>query len=340
MNSAPTHFHQEIDFSADTWHQSLAQAIRNPIDLLEAVGLSADDFPPFLAAAQQFPLLAPRSYVDRIRRGDRSDPLLLQILPTATEVIPAEGFTTDSVGDQAARKQPGFLHKYEGRALLITTGACAVNCRYCFRRHYPYQDDPRRLQDWEPTFQQIEQDVSLREILLSGGDPLMLTDLRLDQIISRLAQIPHLERLRIHSRLPIVLPDRVTDTLLTLLTKSRLSPIVVVHANHPNEIVGDCESALMRLVRSGVPTLNQSVLLKGINDSVETLKRLSERLIRTGVIPYYLHQLDRVQGAAHFEVPIERGREIVRELRRLLPGYAVPKYVQELAGEPSKTPLD
>lgn len=223
--------------------------------------------------------------------------------------------------------------------MLVTTGACAVHCRYCFRRHYPYQQEPRRLEDWEPAFEALAADDSIHEILLSGGDPLMLTDARLASLIERLEQIPHLRRLRLHSRLPIVLPDRVSDELLQLLSSTRLTTIMVVHANHPQEIQLDCTDALSRLVRGGIPTLNQAVLLQGINDDEEVLAELCERLIDLGVLPYYLHQLDRVSGAAHFEVSVERGRELVAALRRRLPGYAVPQYVAELAGELHKTPL-
>ncbi|NNJ27437.1 KamA family radical SAM protein [Alienimonas chondri] len=234
---------------------------------------------------------------------------------------------------------PGLLHKYRGRALLILAGACAVHCRYCFRRHYPYGDDPRRLEDWEPAFAYLENDSSIREVLLSGGDPLMLTDDRLRQIVERLERIPHLTRLRIHTRQPIVLPDRVTDGLLALLKSTRLTPWVVVHANHANELTGDCAEALRALVQSGVPVLNQAVLLKGVNDDAEALCDLGERLADLGVQNYYLHQLDRVAGAQHFEVSDERAAALMTAMHARLPGYAVPRLVREEAGAPGKTPL-
>jgi EF-P beta-lysylation protein EpmB len=271
-----------------------------------------------------------------MRPGDPHDPLLRQVLPLGDELLDAPGYSVDAVGDAAARIAPGLLHKYRGRALLIATGACAVHCRYCFRRSYAYGEEPRRLEEWEPAFTAIAADASLHEIILSGGDPLMLTDARLAAMIERLEAIPHLRRLRIHSRLPIVLPDRMMPGLTGLLCATRLTPIMVVHANHPREIQGDCADALRTLVRAGIPTLNQAVLLRGVNDDVDALAALCERLIDLGVMPYYLHQLDRVRGAAHFEVPEETGRALVAELRRRLPGYAVPRYVREVPGADHK----
>jgi EF-P beta-lysylation protein EpmB len=324
---------------APNWHRSLAEAIRDPDELIDLLRLPECVRAPARRAAELFPLMAPRSYLARIERGNPADPLLRQILPIDAEFDHVPGFAHDALGEDKARKAPGLLQKYAGRALLIATGACAVHCRYCFRRHYPYAQEPRRFDEWEPALQAISDDASLREILLSGGDPLMLTDTRLTTLCNRLAAVEHLTRLRIHTRLPIVLPDRITPELIELLTGSRLTPIVVVHANHPNEIVADCTEALRTLVRSGITVLNQSVLLRGVNDSVEAVAELSERLIDLGVIPYYLHQLDRVAGVAHFEVAEERGRAIVEELRRRLPGYAVPQYVREVPGAAYKVPL-
>jgi EF-P beta-lysylation protein EpmB len=273
--------------------------------------------------------------------GDPADPLLRQVLPLDAECDDVEGFTVDAVGDQAARRAPGLLHKYAGRALLIATGSCAVHCRYCFRRHYAYGEEPRRLDEWQAPLDVIAEDTSLSEVILSGGDPLMLTDARLDQLISRIAATRHIRRLRVHSRLPIVLPNRVTAGLIDLLRNhSSLTPIMVVHANHPAEVVGDCAEALKRLVTSGIPTLNQAVLLRGVNDDAETLITLSERLVNLGVMPYYLHQLDRVQGTAHFEVSDKRACELVAALRARLPGYAVPRLVREVAGADSKQSVE
>jgi EF-P beta-lysylation protein EpmB len=274
-----------------------------------------------------------------MRPGDPADPLLRQVLPIGEELHEAPEFLTDPVNDGAARIAPGLLHKYAGRALMIATGTCAVHCRYCFRRHYPYGEEPRRLDDWQAAFESLRADDSIHEVLLSGGDPLVLSDGRLAALFDELAAIPHLRRVRIHSRLPIVLPDRVTGSLLDVLRGTRLQPVMVVHANHPQEIQDDCAESLRRLVAGGVPTLNQAVLLRGVNDDVESLAGLCESLIDLGVIPYYLHQLDRVQGAAHFEVAEDRGRELIEALHARLPGYAVPRYVREEPGAVGKTPL-
>jgi len=321
------------------WQRALATAIRDPDRLLSELGLPDSLRDAARAAARQFPVMVPRSYLERIRPGDPRDPLLLQVLPLGAENDEVPGFVADAVGDSAARLVPGLLQKYQGRALLITTGACAVHCRYCFRRHYPYDAEPRRLEDWNDALAALATAPSIHEILLSGGDPLMLTDARLESLCARLAEIPHLTRLRIHTRLPIVLPERVTDDLLRIITGTRLTPIVVVHANHPRELEGTCGPALRRLVRAGIMVLNQAVLLRQINDDVETLGELCEGLVNLGVQPYYLHQLDRVAGAAHFEVPVERGLELIAALRQRLPGYAVPQYVQEVAGAAHKVPL-
>ncbi|HID23522.1 MAG TPA: EF-P beta-lysylation protein EpmB, partial [Planctomycetaceae bacterium] len=315
-----------------SWQQALSMAVRDPAELIRELGLPTELIEGAARAARRFPLLVPRSYLERMRPGDPSDPLLRQILPVAAETSPLPGFTPDPVGDRAARKAPGLLQKYRGRALLITTGACPVHCRYCFRREYPYSEEPRRMQDWQAAWDCIRSDASLREIILSGGDPLMLPDERLAGLIGQLAEIPHLRRLRLHTRMPVVLPERVTCELIDVLRATPLRTIVVVHANHPQELRRDCADALKRLVGAGLVTLNQAVLLRGINDTVETLASLCERLIDLGVIPYYLHQLDRVVGAGHFEVPEPDGRQMLRELRRRLPGYAVPRYVRELAG--------
>lgn len=326
--------------SPASWHESLAAAIRDPAVLIERLRLPASLLPGAIASTEQFSVMVPESYLQRMTVGDPHDPLLRQVLPLADELHEAPGFTLDPVDDHSVRIAPGLLKKYSGRALMVLTGACAIHCRYCFRRHYPYSSEPRRLDEWEPALQALAEDTTISEVLLSGGDPLMVPDLRLKQLIQRLEQIPHIKRLRIHSRLPIVLPNRVCPELIDLLTESRLTPIMVVHANHPNEIQHDCSNALRTLVRSGITTLNQSVLLRGVNDSVEVLQDLSERLIDLGVIPYYLHQLDRVQGAAHFEADEQQGRALIEELRKRLPGYAVPRYVRETAGWPNKLPID
>jgi EF-P beta-lysylation protein EpmB len=288
-----------------------------------------------------------------MRPGDPHDPLLRQVLPVADEMNDVPGFTADPLEEAAVEPAPGLLQKYAGRALLVTTGACAVHCRYCFRRNYPYDELPRGLADWGPALAAIADDSSIEEVILSGGDPLTLTDLRLAALTERLAAIPHIRRLRVHTRLPIVIPERVCDELLDWLVPSRSpaaaeqpgcssydrqpwTPIMVVHANHAAELDAAVSAALDRLADAGVMLLNQAVLLRGVNDDVEALADLSRRLLECRVLPYYLHQLDRVAGAAHFEVPESRGLELIADLRRRLPGYAVPRYVRETPGGPHK----
>lgn len=321
------------------WQRSLATAIRDPDVLLEELQLPMSLLEPARRAAQLFPLLVPRSYLQRMQRGNPNDPLLRQVLPVEDECNDVPGFVPDAVNDAAVRIAPGVLKKYAGRALLIVTGSCAVHCRYCFRRHYPYSDEPKRWEDWEPAFDAIAADTELDEVILSGGDPLIWSDERLAMLLQRLAEIPQLRRVRLHSRLPIVLPDRVTNEFAQMLHSTRLTPILVVHANHAAEVVDDCEDALRQLVRQGTTTLNQAVLLRGINDTVEAQRDLSLSLINIGVIPYYVHQLDRVTGTASFEVPTADGLKLFAALRQQVPGYAVPTYVQEIPGLPSKTPV-
>ncbi|MGQ0636174.1 MAG: EF-P beta-lysylation protein EpmB [Planctomycetaceae bacterium] len=325
--------------TAGDWRRALADAIREPEELLSRLSLPASFLEPARRAARLFPLLVPLSFVERMRPGNPQDPLLRQVLPLDLEENDVPGFSGDPVDDAAARRAPGLLHKYQGRALMVATGACAVHCRYCFRRHYPYGDEPRRLEDWRPALATIAGDPSLHEVILSGGDPLTLGDARLGALVSQISAIPHVSRLRIHTRLPIVLPQRVTGPLLDLFAQSRPTVLMVVHANHPQELPGDCGQALRALVRSGVSTLNQAVLLRGVNDSADVLAGLCEQLVDLGVMPYYLHQLDRVAGAAHFEVAEETGVALIAELRRRLPGYAVPRYVREVAGATSKVEI-
>jgi L-lysine 2,3-aminomutase len=321
------------------WRDELRQAVREPARLLAALDLGAHLIEPARQAAASFPLFAPWPYINRMTKGDPADPLLRQVLPLGAELDAADGFTVDPVGDTAAVLRPGLLHKYSGRALVITTGACAVHCRYCFRRHYPYSDSPRTPDDWQPAIDQIAADATIEEVILSGGDPLTLVDAHLAELARRISQVGHIRRLRIHTRLPIVIPQRVTVELIEWLSGTRLTPIMVVHANHPQEIDEATEAALSQLVDAGIPVLNQAVLLRGVNDNAGALIDLSRRLIDLRVLPYYLHQLDRVAGAAHFDVPISQGLVLVEAMRQALPGYAVPRYVEEIAGDASKRVL-
>jgi EF-P beta-lysylation protein EpmB len=318
------------------WQQAVRTAVRDPVELCRRLKLPAEYEAVAVRAARHFPVFAPEGFIRRMRPGDPADPLLRQVLPLAEEEQESLGFTADPLQEDAATRQPGLLQKYHGRALLIATGACAIHCRYCFRRNFPYGEAPRSLDDWQPALEHIAADASIAEVILSGGDPLMLTDQRLAELAERIAAIPHVRRLRVHSRVPIVIPERVCAELIDWLTGSRLTPVMVVHANHPAEVDAEVAAGLSRLVDAGLLVLNQAVLVRGVNDSADTLAGLCERLIELRVSPYYLHQLDRVAGAAHFEVPESRGLELMQELRRRLPGYAVPRYVRETPGAPNK----
>jgi L-lysine 2,3-aminomutase len=317
----------------------MKDAVRDPNELCELLDLSPEWASAARAASSAFPLFVPRGYVARMRMGDPHDPLLRQVMPVVEETGDAAGFNADPVGERMVMRQPGLLQKYDGRVLLITTGACAIHCRYCFRRHFPYEEAPRSIDGWRPALEEIAQDPSLCEVILSGGDPLTLVDEALAELVQRFSEISHLRRLRIHTRLPIVIPERVTDELVEMLRHSRLTPILVVHANHVNELDQYVARALAELADAGILLLNQAVLLAGVNDTLAAQAALCERLVDLRVLPYYVHQLDHVTGAAHFEVPVETGRRIIEQLRATLPGYAVPKYVQEVAGAPYKVEL-
>lgn len=328
--------HSQVDPEVP-WQQAMRRAIRDSETLCQRLGLPnslAGD-----AAGRAFPTFVPLEFLQRIKPGDARDPLLRQVLaaPKETEVI--DGFGTDPLAESTATASAGLLQKYAGRALLVTTGACAVHCRYCFRRHFPYETVPKGRAAWEPTLKRLAADQSIREVLLSGGDPLTLVDASLAELFAGLHEIAHLRRIRIHTRLPIVIPQRITEPLLRILTQARATVWMVVHCNHAAELDAATLRSLGRMVDAGIPVLNQAVLLRGVNDSVAALEELCERLIDHRVQPYYLHQLDRVAGAAHFEVPETAGEALIAELRQRLPGYAVPTYVREVPGEASKTPV-
>ncbi len=319
------------------WQRELARAITDPAELLRELKLDPALLPAARAAAARFPLRVPRGFVARMRESDPDDPLLRQVLPLGAELEATPGFIADPVGDRAAQAVPGVLHKYHGRALLIATGACAVHCRYCFRREYPYTESHAGADQWRPALAYLTRDPSVREVILSGGDPLSLSDRRLGVLLTALERVPHLERLRIHSRQPIVLPERVDEGLLALLARTRLRLVLVVHANHPREMDATVRAALARLAAAGVTLLNQSVLLRGVNDSATTLAELSEALFAARVLPYYLHLLDPVRGAAHFDVNEIEASAIIKTLRRRLPGYLVPRLVREQPEQSAKT---
>jgi EF-P beta-lysylation protein EpmB len=325
---------------ARSWRTALKDAVRDAAELCRILNIPNDLSADRRAAAASFPVFAPREFIARMTPGDPHDPLLRQVLAAAQEQQEVPGFNHDPVGDAAASLLPGLVRKYQSRALLITTGACAIHCRYCFRRHFPYEVAPRSVDDWQPALDCLANDPNIDEVILSGGDPLTIIDDTLSELAARIARIPHIQRLRIHTRLPIVIPQRVTGELLAWLRGTRLTTLVVVHANHANEIDHATAQALGRLVDAGVPVLNQAVLLRGVNDQLSALVELSRKLVNLRVTPYYLHQLDRVRGAAHFEVPAARGTELIDEMRKQLPGYAVPRYVQEVAGDTSKRVLN
>ncbi len=322
-----------------TWQQELAEAITSPKELAAALGLSPADLAGADAAGRGFSLRVPRSFVARMRPGDPADPLLRQVLPVAAELADEAAYVADPLGESAALRTPALLQKYRGRALLITTQACAVHCRYCFRREFPYAEQSGDAPRWSEALAEIAADSSLEEIILSGGDPLSLSNARLESLTRALAAIPHVRRIRVHTRQPVVLPSRVDDGLLHWLSTSTLPIVVVLHVNHPNELDTELAAACARLRATGVTLLNQSVLLAGINDDVAALTELSHRLFAAGVLPYYLHALDRVRGAAHFAVPDERARSLAGQLAARLPGYLVPRLVREVPGAAAKIAL-
>lgn len=324
----------------EAWLQELADAVTDPAELLALLAL---DTHPHLregcTARRLFPLRVPHAFIARMRPGDADDPLLRQVLTAADEWLDAPGFTTDPLDEQRSAA-PGLLHKYANRALLMVKTGCAVHCRYCFRRHFPYQQHAGNQANQQQALAYIARNPQLEEIILSGGDPLMARDHELDRLISQLEAIPHLKRLRIHSRLPVVIPSRITEALCERLARSRFPVVLVTHVNHAREIDTAFKQAMARLKQAGVTLLNQSVLLKGVNDNAETLAALSEALFEAGILPYYLHLLDRVKGASHFLVSDEEARAIMRRLIGLTSGYLVPRLTREIGGQPGKTPLD
>ena len=322
------------------WNAEMAQAVTDPAELLGILELDQSLFlDSARLASRQFPLRVPRGYIARMNKGDPDDPLLKQVLPLGLELENVADFVPDPVSDQTAMVAPGILQKYHGRALLITTGACAIHCRYCFRRHFPYTDTRVSRNGWRSSLEYIASDPNITEVILSGGDPLSLSDKRLAELVHEIEKIQHVSRLRIHTRLPVVLPERITRPLVQILYSSRLASVMVIHANHPNEINKPVSQALKILDEKGVRLLNQSVLLKGINDRPEILVKLSETLFDSGVLPYYLHLLDRVAGAAHFEVTEADAIKLSQSLNTMLPGYLFPRMVREISGKTGKTPI-
>ena len=321
------------------WQIALANTIKDPKELLSQLGL--EDKLQTIAAdvLKKFPLRVPQNYVNKMQFGDENDPLLRQVFPLIDEALVVDNFVSDPVGDHLAISSPGILQKYHGRALLVTTGACAIHCRYCFRRHFPYGESNPLAGQWQQTLNTLTNDKSINEVILSGGDPLVITDNKLESMVKDLEKIPHLKRLRIHTRLPIVLPERVDQYLVEWIKSTRLQVIIVVHANHANEIDSEVADALDALRSANCQLFNQSVLLKGINDTSDDLIQLSERLSDVSVTPYYLHLLDPVAGASHFDVPEHIAIDLIEKIRTKLPGYLVPRLVREQQGKASKTSI-
>lgn len=325
--------------SAD-WQQILAAAFRTPAGLLAYLNIAPEDCPQALSQSAAFPLLVPRPYADQMESGNPHDPLLLQVLPLAQELEQVPGFSTDPLAEKEANKNRGIIHKYRGRVLLLAASGCAVNCRYCFRRHFPYSDNRVSRTQWQDALRYIANDPTITEVIFSGGDPLLLQDQALAELIACCDAIPHLKRLRIHSRLPVVIPQRLTPALIQALQSSRLTCSLVLHINHPRELTEQHRPGLWALRQAGVTLLNQSVLLRNVNNDFRVLSDLSEQLFEFGILPYYLHLLDRVSGAHHFEVSGTEAHALYRELLANLPGYLVPRLVREIAGLPNKAPIN
>ncbi|TCB71248.1 EF-P beta-lysylation protein EpmB [Acinetobacter sp. ANC 4216] len=327
-------------YQEQNWQSQLSDLITDPLELLETLQLSPDQLlSGAILASEKFKLRVPRAFVGKMSIGDPLDPLLLQILPHHLELEDHPGFVTDPLSEEQANQQPGVLHKYKSRFLLTLTGACAVHCRYCFRRHFPYQENLPKNEDWLNIKQYIQNQPDINEVILSGGDPLTLSNRKLALWIDRIESMPQIKFLRIHSRVPIVIPNRVDNELISLLKNSRLRIILVVHSNHAAELDDFTCSKLSALVQQQITVLNQAVLLKGVNNSAQLLVDLSYRLFDAGVMPYYLHVLDKVKGAHHFDLSPEEINLIYKEVLENLPGYLVPKLVREIAGEKNKTPL-
>jgi len=320
------------------WQHSLRDAVRDVHELLEILELDPLDTDWLQPGTGEFPVLIPRSFISRMRKGDPDDPLLRQVLPARDEHAEHPGFTQDPLLE-IPLAQAGVIEKYPSRALLVTTSACPVHCRYCFRRHFPYETQLASQNDWADALTALKSSPDIREVILSGGDPLSLSNRRLQKLISELETVESITTVRIHSRFPIILPERIDRELLALLRQTRLRTVLVVHCNHANEIDASVRTALLQVSATGTSLLNQSVLLRGINDNVDCLESLSYRLFDSGVLPYYLHRLDRVAGAAHYQVEDTKALQLIADLRTRVPGYLVPRLVQEIPGELSKIPL-
>lgn len=329
-----------IEPESDSWLEDLREVVTDPGTLLEQLNISIDgELEDGFAAKKLFNLRVPKAFIGRMQQGNIHDPLLKQVLTVKDEFLSADGFVDDPLDEQDA-VVPGLLHKYKSRVLMILKGSCAINCRYCFRRHFPYEENPGNKKTWQLAINYISEHSELDEVILSGGDPLMAKDHELAWLIERIEAIHHIRTLRIHTRLAIVIPNRITEQLTNLFANSRLNIVLVTHINHAQEIDDDVILAMRKLKSVNVTLLNQSVLLKGINNSVEALKLLSHSLFDAGILPYYLHLLDKVNGAAHFYVTDDEAKLLMKSLIKEVSGFLVPKLTREISGEASKTPIN
>ncbi len=324
---------------APSWQKALSGAISSVPELLAATGNCPEAVKQHYCIPEQFPIRVPQCYVERIAPGDIDDPLLRQVLSYSEEIITTPGYTNDPLNEADSNILPGIIHKYHGRVLLILGAACAIHCRYCFRRHFDYQNNQNSSLQWLPALDYIRNNPTITEVIYSGGDPLVNSDKKLARLTRQIADIAHVKRLRIHTRVPVVIPQRVTEELVDWMTESRLKISLVLHINHANEIDKEVMQVLSLLSSNQIMLLNQSVLLKGVNDRPETLLQLSEKLFEAGVLPYYLHLMDKVQHAAHYDTELQVARDLHREMLIRLPGYLVPKLVVEEPGKDSKTPI-
>jgi len=322
-----------------SWQKELANVVKDPKSLLEMLAIEPNEYLEHFKARKLFPVQVPRPFIARMKKGDINDPLLKQVMPLSQEFITTDGFSNDPLAEHDTVAE-GLLHKYKNRVLLIVKSGCAINCRYCFRRHFPYSDNSPNKPRWQSALDYIASHKEINEVIFSGGDPLMASDEHLTWLMSKIEAFPHVKRLRIHTRLPVVIPQRITASLIKLLTNTRLKATMVLHINHPNEINNDVMSAMSLLTDAKIPLFNQSVLLKGVNDKAKVLCQLSEDLFDIGIQPYYLHMFDKVQGVAHFDVDEQQAIALVKEMMASLPGFLMPKFVREIAGEANKTPIN
>jgi len=330
----------QIDSKLHTsWQKELANVVTDPQTLLSLLKIDAQQYKDHFIARKLFPVRVPKPFISRMEKGNINDPLLKQVMPLSDEFIDIAGYNSDPLEEHDTVAE-GLLHKYKHRVLMIVKAGCAVNCRYCFRRHFPYADNSPNKTRWQNALDYIQANDEIHEVIFSGGDPLMASDEHLRWLIEQIEAIPHVTRLRLHTRLPVVIPQRITPELVAMLAHSRLKATIVFHINHANELDQHFIDAIEPLKVQRIPLFNQSVLLKGINDNVTDLANLCERTFDNGIQPYYLHVLDKVQGASHFDISDEQAVKLMQSLAATLPGYLVPKLVREIAGEPNKTLLN